>query len=181
MTHSNSSRLIPDEVILNKILLIREHKVMLDSDLADLFDIPTKRLNEQVRRNKQRFPSHFMFQLTEEEKIKVVANCDHLQKLKFSPFLPYAFTEHGVIMLASILNSDRAIRTSIRIVETFVRMRELIKQSEYLALKFNNLETKVSYQDEKIHMIFEILKELEQDRQNCDDNSGRKRIGFKPD
>ena len=92
--------LIPIDMIERKILLIRGEKVMLDVDLAALYGVTTKRLNEQVKRNRERFPNDFMFQLTEEEKAEVVANCDHLKRLKFSPTLPYAFTEHGAIMLA---------------------------------------------------------------------------------
>ena len=94
MTEGNYSGIIPNETILNKIFFIRGLKVMIDTDLAVLFDVPTKRLNEQVRRNLKRFPSHFMFQLNEEEKEQVVAICDHLKKLKYSPYLPYVFTEH---------------------------------------------------------------------------------------
>jgi hypothetical protein len=94
--------LIPGEMIERKIFLIRGEKVMLDADLAALYGVTTKRLNEQVKRNRARFPNDFMFQLTEEEKAEVVANCDHLKRLKFSPALPYAFTEHGAIMLACL-------------------------------------------------------------------------------
>src|SRR5262249_59054362 len=84
------------------ILVIRGEKVMLDSDLASIYGVTTKRLNEQVKRNPGRFPADFMFQLTEEEKAEVVANCDHLARLKFSPYLPYVFTEHGALMLANV-------------------------------------------------------------------------------
>ncbi|MDA8090652.1 MAG: ORF6N domain-containing protein [Nitrospiraceae bacterium] len=94
--------LMPGEMIEKKILFIRGEKVMLDMDLAVLYGVTTKRLNEQVKRNRARFPEDFMFQLTESEKAEVVANCDHLKKLKFSPNLPYAFTEHGAIMAATI-------------------------------------------------------------------------------
>jgi len=87
--------IIPDEFIMTKILFIRGQKVMIDRDLAELYGVPTKRLNEQVKRNIKRFPNNFMFQLTELEKEEVVANCDHLRKLKFSTALPYVFTEHG--------------------------------------------------------------------------------------
>ena len=103
--------LIPIDMIERKILLIRGEKVMLDADLAALYGVTTKRLNEQVKRNRERFPNDFMFQLTEEEKAEVVANCDHLKRLKFSPALPYAFTEHDAIMLASVLNSPLAVQT----------------------------------------------------------------------
>jgi hypothetical protein len=94
------SLIIPDEVMINKILLIREKKIMLYKDIAELYGVPTKRLNEQVKRNKKRFLEDFMFQLTQEEKDGVVANCDHLKNLRYSPNLPFAFTEHGAVMLA---------------------------------------------------------------------------------
>ena len=97
--------LVPVDAIEGKILLIRGQKVMVDADLAKLYGVPTKVLNQAVKRNKERFPIDFMFQLTKEEKAKVVTNCDHLKKLKFSPNLPYVFTEHGTIMLATILKS----------------------------------------------------------------------------
>ena len=93
MTKKDTQLMVPDKVILDKILLIRDQKVMIDTDLAKLFDVPTKRLNEQVKRNIKRFPLHFMFQLNKEEKEQVVANCDHLKKLKFSPYLPFVFSE----------------------------------------------------------------------------------------
>jgi len=106
---ANKKSIIPVEAIERRILLIRRQKVMLDSDLAQLYGVSTKRLNEQVKRNRKRFPSDFMFQLSEQEKSEVVANCDHLKNLKFSPVLPSAFTEHGAIMLASVLNSSTAV------------------------------------------------------------------------
>jgi hypothetical protein len=98
--------IIPLGQIEQRILLIRGQRVMLDADLAKLYGVSTKRLNEQVRRNRGRFPEDFMFQLTTIEKAEVVANCDHLAKLKFSPVLPNAFTEHGAIMVASVLNTN---------------------------------------------------------------------------
>jgi len=104
------------EHIEQVILLIRGQKVILAADLAGLYGVTTKRLNEQVKRNRERFPEDFLFQLTTEEKNELVANCDHLSNLKFSPKLPYAFTEHGAIMAASVLNSEQAIETSIFVV-----------------------------------------------------------------
>jgi hypothetical protein len=118
--------LIPAEVIENKILLIRSEKVMLDADLPALYGVTTKRLNEQVKRNRERFPEDFMFQLSEKERAEVVANCDHLRRLKFSPNLPYAFTEHGAIMLATVLNSPVAVQASIQVVRAFVKLRQML-------------------------------------------------------
>ena len=121
-----SKAIIPTEKINRAILIIRKHKVMLDTDLANIYGVKTGRLNEQVKRNKDRFPIDFMFQLTDKEKHKVVANCDHLEKLKFSRTNPYAFTEHGAIMLASVLNTQTAIETSVLIVRAFVKLREIL-------------------------------------------------------
>jgi hypothetical protein len=114
--------------IASRILWIRGKKVMLDRDLAELYGVTTKRLNEQVKRNSSRFPEDFMFQLTQEEKKEVVANCDHLKTLIFSPNLPFAFTEHGAVMLASVLNSETAIQANIQIVMVFTRLTEMALQ-----------------------------------------------------
>src|SRR6185436_19440994 len=115
-----SHSLVPAERIDGLILFIRGQKVMLDVDLAMIYGVSTKRLNEQVRRNKRRFPPDFMFQLTKEEKNEVVASCDHLRKLKFSPYFPFAFTEYGAVMcLASVINTEIAIKASIQVVKAF--------------------------------------------------------------
>ncbi|HOX77390.1 MAG TPA: ORF6N domain-containing protein [Bacteroidales bacterium] len=172
---------IPDELIMNKILIVRGVKVMIDSDLAELYGVTTKRLNEQVKRNIKRFPEDFMFRLTEREKQEVVANCDHLERLKFSPNLPYAFTEHGAVMLASVLNSDRAIIVNIQIVRVFNRMRQLLETHTDILRKLELLQKKDVEQDRQILLIFEYLKQLEQDRQQQLEQKKRKRIGFKRD
>jgi len=174
MTKKDSQIMVPDEVIMNKIYLIRGKKVMISNDLAELFGVTTKRLNEQVKRNMKRFPKHFMFQLTEQEKDKVVANCDHLQNLKYSPYLPYVFTEHGTVMLANILNSDRAIQASIRIVEIYIRMRKLILTNKDLLLKIDQLEKRIGSQDQKIAQVFKYLKQFIDVQQKP-----RKQIGYK--
>lgn len=122
------------------LLLIRDRRVMIDKDLAELYCIPTKRLNEQVKRNINRFPEDFMFQLTIVEKVKVVAFCDHLKSLRFSASLPYVFTEHGAVMLASVLNSDRAIAVNIQIVRIFTRIREMILANKDILLKLGQME-----------------------------------------
>jgi len=171
--------LVPDEVIMNKILHIRGVNVMIDSDLAQLYGVTTRRLNEQVKRNAKRFPVDFMFQLTEQEKQEVVANCDHLRRLKFSPSLPYAFTEHGAVMLASVLNSDRAILVNIQIIRIFTRMRKWLETHSEILRKLEALEATDIKQDRQILLIFEYLRQLEQARQQQQDQAGRKRIGFK--
>jgi hypothetical protein len=149
--------LIPMERIERVILFIRGEKVMLDSDLAELYGVETKRLNEQVRRNPSRFPSDFMFQLTEAEKTEVVANCDHLGRLKFSPHLPYAFTEHGALMLANVLNSERAAQTSVQVVRVFVRLRQMLASNAELARKLAALEQKY---DAQFKVVFDAIRQL---------------------
>jgi hypothetical protein len=148
------------EQVQSKILFLRGEKVILDSDLAALYGVPTKRLNEQVKRNHERFPSDFMFQLTKLEKDEVVANCDHLQKLKFSPVLPNAFTEHGAIMAASVLNSQRAVQASIYVVRAFVKLRQMLAPYKELMGKLDQLEKKLHTHDKQIVAIVQAIKLL---------------------
>ena len=112
--------------IEQRILLIRGHKIMIDADLAEIYGVPTKALNQAVRRNLDRFPADFMFRLTPAEKQQVVTNCDHLTRLRYSPTLPAAFTEHGALMVASVLNTPRAVEISVYIVRAFIGLREMI-------------------------------------------------------
>ena len=130
---------------------------MLDADLAVLYGVTTKRLNEQVKRNRDRFPEDFMFQLTKNESAEVVANCDHLKILKFSPHLPYAFTEHGAIMLATVLNSPVAVHASIQVVRAFVRLRQLLTSNVELARKLDALEKKY---DTQFKVVFDAIRQL---------------------
>lgn len=169
-----SQRIVPAERIESCILLIRSHKVMLDSDLAELYQVSTKRLNEQVKRNRDRFPADFMFRLTAEEKAEVVANCDHLKKLKFSPTLPYAFTEHGAVMLASVLNSPTAVEASIQVVRAFVRLREILATHKELARKLSELETRIEAHDEGIAALFDAIRQLMEPP-----GKPQRRIGFR--
>ena len=159
------------ESISRLILFIRGKKVIIDSDLAKLYGVQTKRLNEQVKRNIQRFPEDFMFQLTGEEMAEVVANCDHLQNLKYSSTMPRAFTEHGALMISGVLNTRIAIETSIFIVRAFVKLRELMLSHEQLERKISMLEKKY---DKNFLIVFEALKQLIQPA-----NEPRKRIGYK--
>lgn len=181
MVENKNSGIIPEEIIMSKILVIRGIKVMVDSDLADLYGVSTKRLNEQVKRNILRFPVDFMFQLSEKEKQEVVANCDHLIRLKFSPYLPFVFTEHGAVMLASVLNSERAILVNIQIVRIFIRIRQMLNSNEEIYRQLNELQKKDIEHDRQIFLIFEYLKQLEITKQEEVKLSDRKRIGFKRD
>ena len=137
-----ANTLAPILPIEPRILVIRGQKVIIDADLAELYGVPTKRLNEQVKRNRERFPHDFMFQLIADEKAEVVANCDHLAKLKFSKSLPFAFTEHGAMMAGFMLNSPHAVGMSIYIVRAFVRLRELAATHQDLARRLDELEEK---------------------------------------
>lgn len=157
---TKTQAIVPAGRIESRILLIRGHKVMLDSDLAYLYGVSTKRLNEQVKRNKHRFPADFMFRLTTKEKGEVVANCDHLRSLKFSPVLPYAFTEHGAIMVASVLNTPRAVQVSVYVVRAFVRLREMLSTHKELARKLAELEKRIQGHDEEIILLFEAIRQL---------------------
>ncbi len=174
MAKEKNELIVPDEIVMRKILLIRGKKVMIDRDLAALYGVPTKRLNEQVKRNTKRFPEDFMFQLTAEEKEEVVAKCDHLESLKYSPVLPYVFTEYGAVMLASVLNSDRAIEVNIQIVRIFTQMREMLMTNQEILLKLEQMERKVTGHDEDIQLVFKYLKQLLNPPQEP-----RPRIGFR--
>jgi hypothetical protein len=164
---------VPIQRIERSILFLRGQRVILDADLANLYGVTTKRLNEQVRRNRGRFPEDFMFRLTADEKAEVVANCDHLSRLRFSPALPYAFTEHGVIMAASVLNTPRAIEASIFVVRAFVKLREMLAAHKELARKLEELEARLGEHDEQIEAIFEAIRQL-----MVPPEQPRKKIGF---
>jgi len=165
------------ELISSKIYIMRNEKVMLDSDLATLFGVPLKRLNEQVKRNIKRFPNDFMFQLTKDEFTNLksqFATSSWGGKRK----LPFVFTEHGAVMLASVLNSDIAISSSILVVRAFVKLREIILGNKELAQKIKELEKltdkKFEDQNEKIKMIFEAIRQLIKQK-----NEPRNPVGFK--
>jgi hypothetical protein len=149
--------LIPNERVFRTILFLRGQKVMLDADLAELYGVSTKRLNEQVRRNRDRFPEDFMFPLSAEEKKEVVANCDHLKQLKFSSTLPNAFTEYGAIMLATVLNTRLAVRMSLQVVRAFVRLREILATHKDLARKIEEMEMQY---DANFRVLFNAVRKL---------------------
>ncbi len=135
---------------------------MLDHDLAELYGVKTKHLNRQVKRNIQRFPPEFMFQLTKQEKKQLVPIWHRFKTLKHSSALPYAFTEHGVTMLSAVLNSEKAVAISILVVKTFIRLREIIASHKELAEKLKELEHKVNMHDKDIIMIFQAINKLMQ-------------------
>lgn len=154
---AKSSEIVPIERIQNRIFSIRKQKVMLDRDIAELYGVKTKTLNQAVRRNIKRFPSDFMFQLTKVEKDQLVTNCDRFKPLKHSTSMPHAFTEQGIAMLASILNSERAIEVNIAIVRTFVKLRQILATNDLLRRKIESMERKY---DEQFQHVFAVLNEM---------------------
>jgi hypothetical protein len=154
----------PLELIASKILVLRGQRVMIDADLAELYGVPTKRLNEQVKRNLARFPQEFMFQLTADEKQEVVANCDHLSKLKFSRSLPFAFTEYGAIQAANVLNSPQAIDVGLYVIRAFIRLRELLASNQELAQRLDEIEERVERKldthDQAITGLLNTLRQM---------------------
>ncbi len=144
MAKATKTLMIPDELVMNKIYLIRGQKVMLDRDLAELYNIKTIRLREQVKRNITRFPENFMFQLSEKEVNTMVSQNAIPSRKHLGGYLPYAFTEHGVLMLANVLRSERAIQVSIRIIEIFVKIRETLLAHKDILLQLEKIEKKLS-------------------------------------
>ncbi|MFH2202223.1 MAG: ORF6N domain-containing protein [Elusimicrobiota bacterium] len=164
--------LIPAERIERRIYLIRKHKVMLDRDLAGLYGVSTKVLNQAVKRNMNRFPPEFMFRLSKEERDEVVTISDHLKNLKYSYQMPLAFTEHGVAMLSSILNSPRAIQVNIQIIKTFIRIRGMTASHENLRQIIDTLDKKY---DARFRIVFAAIRKLMRP-----DKDAITKIGFRP-
>ena len=149
-----------DDMIINKLYIVRDQKVMLDRDLAGLYGVKAIRLREQVKRNKERFPESFMFQLTEEEVEFMVSQNAIPSKQGLGGHLPYVFTEHGVLMLANVLKSELAIKMSIRIIEVFVRLRRMLLDHKDILIKMRDIELSVGRHDEAIKQLFAYLKQF---------------------
>jgi phage regulator Rha-like protein len=171
---SKTGAIVPVERIQYRILLIRGHKVMLDSDLAELYRVSTKRLNEQVKRNKSRFPADFLFQLSAEEAQALRSRfATSISRRGGRRYRPFAFTEHGAVMLATVLNSAVAVQASIQVVRAFVKLRELLSTHRELAKKLADLEKRIAGHDDEITALFEAIRQL---MEPLDKPS--KRIGF---
>ena len=166
--------LIPQEIIEQRIFLIRNQKVMIDKDIAELYGVETKHLNRQVKRNIQRFPNEFMFKLTIEERNQLVTICHRFKTMKHSSVSPYAFTEHGVAMLASVLKSERAVKISITIIKAFVKLREILSTHKELAHKLRQLESRIENHGEEIKAIFDAIRQL-----MAPPEAKKKKIGFR--
>jgi hypothetical protein len=172
----DSGHLIPTERLDSAILEIRGERVMLDYDLAAIYGVTTKALNQAVKRNRDRFPADFVFELTLNEKDELVTNCDRLAALKHSSSIPYAFTEHGAVMLASILKSKRAVEVSVFVVRAFIRMRRMLADQRRFAIKLAELESKSAAHDKNFQIVFAAIKQLMQPPE-----PKKKRIGFVTD
>ncbi len=170
---------IPEEIIKDKIYLIRGQKVMIDRDLAELYGVETRVLNQAVRRNINRFPEDFMFQMTKEElenwKSQIVIS-DSIKKGLRKP--PLVFTEQGVAMLSSVLNSDRAIMVNIRIIRIFTKIRQMLSSHQEILRRLEQIENKNIEYDKKFMLIFEYIKQLEERRETEEEQKNRKQIGF---
>jgi len=168
--------MLPVEQIASRIVSVRGRRVVLDSDLAALYGVETRVLNQAVRRNSRRFPADLAFRLTPAEREEVITNCDHLKHLKYSAARPLAFTEHGALMAASVLNSRRAVEVGLYVVRAFVQMREAIGAHREIGRRLDELEKRVGAQDGAIVGIVRALRELTQPPAQK-----RRRIGFVQD
>lgn len=167
--------IVPNEVIMSKIYVIRNQKVMIDKDLAELYNVLTKRLNEQVKRNITRFPENFMFQLTKEE-FEILRSQIATAKWEKLRSLPYVFTEHGILQLSNVLKSERATQMSIKIIEIFVSLREFLTDNLSLKLEVEEIKKKLANQNKNIELVFSYLDELIEKQDN---KIEREKIGYK--
>jgi hypothetical protein len=154
------ANIVPIEVITEKIFEIRRQKVMIDADLARLYGVATKVLNQAVKRNIGRFPDDFMFQLTKDEKIELVTNCDRFKNLKHSSALPNVFTEGGVAMLSSVLNSDTAIQINVQIVRAFIHLKQMLSDNDALRYAIEGLERQVNKNKRDIGMAINAIQQI---------------------
>ncbi len=164
---------MPDEVVMSKIYVIREQKVMLDEDLAELYSVETRRLNEQVKRNIDRFPEDFMFTLSEQEFADLKSQ-NATSSWGGRRKLPNAFTEHGVLMLSSVLNSKQAIQVNIQIMRIYTRIREMLLAHKDVFIRVEQVEKHLMKHDQKIELLFSYLSKFIEK-----DDMPRKQIGFK--
>lgn len=179
MEEKQTNMIFPDEVLMNKIYLIRGQKIMLDRDLASLYQVETKVLKQAVKRNMLRFPSDFMFEMSKDEfeiwRSQFVTSKSDQKGLRYQPF---CFTEQGVAMLSGILNSDRAINVNIQIMRIFTRIRLAVMDNTELRLEIEKIKKKLENQDKNIEIVFQYLDELIEQKNSIKPRNG---IGYKPD
>lgn len=180
MSGETRSIKVPDELVINRIYVVRCIKVMLDRDLAELYGVETKVLKQAVKRNIDRFPSDFMFEMSpsefEEWRKEFVISAEDKKGLRYAPF---CFTEQGVAMLSSVLNSERAIMVNIQIIRVFTKMREMLETHKEILQKLEKLQRKDIEQDEKIMLIFEYMKQFEESKIEELERKNRRPIGYK--
>ena len=179
MSTENNKILISEEEIFSKIYYIRGKQVMLAKELAELYEVETKILNQQVKRNIGKFPERYMFQLTREEYNRLRSQFVTLKRGQHVKYLPYAFTEHGILMLSSVLTSERADKVNMLIIDTFVKLRELRFIHKDIVQQLEQVKNKLAEHDNQIIAIIEYLKQLENAQQEELEYKQRKRIGFK--
>jgi hypothetical protein len=176
MTRAENSIIIVDEVVMNKIYMVRGQKVMLDRDLAELYQIETKYLKRQVKRNIERFPEDFMMELTKEEEDSLRCQIGTLKRGEHIKYLPYVFTEQGVAMLSSVLNSPKAIQVNIQIIRIFTRIRQMLLDNTEIRLAIEKLEKKTDNNTKNIEVVFQYIDELTDKKESV---KPRKQIGYK--
>jgi len=174
---SDKISIIPDDIVINKIYFIRNQKVMLDRDLAMLYGVETKRLKEQVKRNLNRFPNDFMFVLSKDEfqnwRSQIATSNSEKMGLRYAPM---AFTEHGVLMLSSVLNSEKAIQTNIQIMRIFTKTRQMLSDNSDLRIEFEIMKNKIENQGKNIEIVFQYVDELMEKKEIIPE---REKIGYK--
>jgi phage regulator Rha-like protein len=178
MDKADDRSLIPDESIANRIILLRGKKVMIDHDIARLYGVETRRINEQVKRNMARFPEAFMFQLTKEE-FENLRSHFAISSWGGRRSLPFAFTEHGILMLANVIKSERAIKVSIRLIEVFVKIREFFLSRRDIEIRLEKAEGSLEKHEGVILEILKYIRQIEKEKQVQRDQNNRTKIGFK--
>lgn len=181
-TKKSDKQIIPNEIVVNKIYIIRGMKVMLDRDIAALYEVETRVFNQAVKRNIERFPDDFMFQLSKQEfeiwKSQIVISNSEKMGLRK---LPFAFTEQGIAMLSGIINSEKAIAMNIAIMRAFVEMRRMALNNKLIADKLKKIEEKLGSHDNQLKQIYQAIEDLLEEKLVQKDWNNRKRIGFRPD
>jgi phage regulator Rha-like protein len=170
---------ITEEIIIRKIYIIRGKQVMLSQDLAELYEVETRVLNQQVKRNIGKFPERYMFQLTRGEYLLLTSQNVTLKRGQHVKYLPYAFTEHGILMLASVLNSKRADKVNMMIIDTFIKLREILIINKDVIHQLEKVQSRLEVHDNQISVILEYLKQFEQMKQEEAELKNRPKIGFK--
>jgi hypothetical protein len=181
MASEDNSISIAEEIIVSKIFHVRGRQVMLSHDLAELYEVETRVLNQQVKRNIRKFPERYMFQLTPDEYELLRSQNVTLKRGQHSKYLPYAFTEHGVLMLSSVLNSERADKVNMIIIDTFVKFRELLFVHKDVVNQLEQVQNTLVAHDAQITEIFEYLKQLEKAQHQDDERKKRRPIGYRRD